>query len=304
MIEIRGAGIAGSYLAYLLSKDGYNVKVYEMRKKYDTKVCAGGVLPRVLKIINLSELEGIEIKTVDVEIGNRKIHYEGNLGKSIERRDLQIYIRDLAESEGARIIYGTAHKKFSKDAVKIIASGAKSKEILGIETHTNNVSIKPEGYYFKIYSLKKPVRYAWIFPKKDGFSVGVCGDRKWVIDHADIILNKLNAGGRKRGAYIGTYTGNPSLRVKDSWVIGDSAGLVDPLNYEGYTGAFYSALYLSKNLKSPDFTPLLNYLHTEWKLLNFASKHPAIASKFIKLWLRLVYSPKLREGRMNITPRI
>ncbi len=293
MIEIRGAGIAGSYLAYLLARSGYRVRVYELRKRNKSKACAGGVLPRVLSIMNMKEVEGVDIRSVEIEMGEKIISYHGNLGKSVNRVDLQVFLRELAESEGVKIFYGKPHKKFSRDVMKVIASGSPGGKVMGIEVHSRTAKIKPEGYYFRIYRLGLPVRYAWIFPKIDGYSVGVAGDREWVIRNMDTILRKLDAFGNKTGAYIGIYRDERSFRKDDAWLIGDAANLVDPLNYEGYTGAFYSALYLSQNIRNPNFTPLIKYLRSEWKLLKLASSYPRLAIRFIKFWLRRVYSKEL-----------
>ena len=293
MIEIRGAGIAGSYLAYLLAKKGFEVRVYELRKKDLSKPCAGGVLPRVLKIIKLGDVDYVKIKRVDVDFNGKIISHYGELGISVERDELQRYLRELAESEGAEILYSTPHKKFQKDVIKIIASGAGKTRVLGIEVHSSTVKIKPEGYFFKIYRIKYPTRYAWIFPKLSGYSVGLAGDIEWVMRNADLVMKKLGANGRKRGAYIGVYEGRTRFREGDAWHIGDAAKLVDPLNYEGYTGAFHSAFALSQNLRNPDFSSLLKYLNREWNLSKFAGRFPRIARSFIKLWLHKVYSEKL-----------
>ena len=293
MIEIRGAGIAGSYLAYLLAKKGYRVKVYEMRKRTSSKPCAGGVLPRVLKVIKLDEIEHVKINSVDVELNGKFVTYYGKLGISVERDTLQGFLREMAEGEGVEIHYSSPHRKFSKDSLKIIASGTGNTWIMGIEVHTPTVKIKPEGYFFRIYQMSYPTRYAWIFPKVSGYSVGLAGDTEWVRRNSDLVIEKLGASGRKMGAYIGVYEGKAKFREGDVWLVGDSANLVDPLNYEGYTGAFYSALFLSENLNKPDFSSLLNYLQCEWKLSKLAGKFPKISRYFIKLWLRKVYSPKL-----------
>ena len=293
MIEIRGAGIAGSYLAYLLAKKGYEVKIYEMRKRNSSKPCAGGVLPRVLKIIRFDDLEHVKIKRVDVDFDGKIVSYYGNLGISVERDELQKYLRELAESEGAEIHYSTPHREFRKDTVKVIASGARKTRVLGIEVHSPSANFKPEGYYFKIYRITYPTRYAWIFPKVSGYSIGLAGDVEWVIRNAGFVLEKLKARGRRRGAYIGVYEGDAKIHNGDIWFIGDVANLVDPLNYEGYTGSFYSAWLLSQNLSNPNFSRLLRYLEGEWKISKIAGKFPKLSRYFIKLWLRRVYSEKL-----------
>ena len=250
-------------------------------------------MPRVLKIIKLDKVENVKIRQVDVEFDGKITSHYGNLGISVERDDLQKYLREMAEGEGAKIYYSSSHRKFERRSIKVIASGAGKTNILGIEVHSLNVKIKPEGYFFKIYRIAYPTRYAWIFPKISGYSVGLAGDGGWVVRNVDLIMEKLGASGRKRGAYMGVYNGHAEFRSGYAWRIGDAANLVDPLNYEGYTGAFYSAFTLFQNLRNPDFSSLLKYLSTEWKLSKLAGRFPHVSRHFIKLWLKKVYSEKL-----------
>lgn len=291
MIQIKGAGIAGSYLAYLLSKKGYDVEVYEMRRRYDSKPCGGGIVRRVLNELSFLKLEGIKINGVVVEINKRKIVYrEKEIGLSVWRDELIRILREFAESEGSKIHYGMGIRNFKNFSVKVDASGSKRAEIFGIESSSRRVNIKVEDeFYFKIYKLRGVIRYGWIFPKIDGFSVGLAGDLNWTLKNIDLFFSKIGAGGRKKLAPIPVYRGDKNLYSNGVWKIGDSASLVDPLNYEGYTGAIFSAKFLAgdKNFKS-----LFRYLDNELRIHRMISKFPQL-SIFIKFWLRKVYSSTL-----------
>ena len=291
MIQIKGAGIAGSYLAYLLSKEGYDVEVYEMRERKESKPCGGGIVRRVMNELSFLKLDGIRIDGVIVEIGNRRTVYrEKGIGLSVWRNELLESLREIAMSEGAKINYGRGIRKLRLSEMMVDASGSKKSSVFGIEISSKRVNIEIDNkYYFRIYRIKPPIRYGWIFPKIDGYSVGLAGDLNWILKNIDPFLLKIGAEGKKKIAPIPVYKGNKNIFHEGVWKIGDSANLVDPLNYEGYTSAIFSAKFLAQN---KDFKSLFNYLDGELKIYRMLSKFPSL-SLFMKLYLKRVYSSHL-----------
>jgi kynurenine 3-monooxygenase len=121
-ITILGAGLVGSLLSIYLSKRGYKVTMYErrpdMRKE---KIVAGRSINLALSDRGWRALEGVgiadDIRAIGIPMTGRMMHsVDGkltfqNYGKegqaifSVSRGDLNKKLMDLAEKNGARIIF-------------------------------------------------------------------------------------------------------------------------------------------------------------------------------------------------------
>lgn len=109
---------------------------------------------------------------------------------------------------------------------------------------SNNMSL----YYGVI-----PQGYGWIFPKKKTLTVGFGGDYHQDLNYHEEFakfLNKLNIDYDKsefRGAMIpfGDYVKNPINKSKNLLLVGDAAGLVDPITGEGIYYAMLSGIKAS-----------------------------------------------------------
>lgn len=112
-IGIIGAGIIGSYIAWKLAEKGFNVTVFEQKKKIGKEACSGLISRRLWdKIPTNKKLEenlirGIKLKfpkkTVDIEF------YPTML--AIKRDLLDKYVVNLAEKSGAKILLGKKLKR-------------------------------------------------------------------------------------------------------------------------------------------------------------------------------------------------
>jgi len=122
-VTILGAGLVGSLLSIYLSKRGYKVTMYErrpdMRKE---KIAAGRSINLALSDRGWRGLEGVgiadDIRAIGIPMSGRMMHaVDGkltfqNYGKqgqaifSVSRGDLNKKLMDLAEKNGAKIIFG------------------------------------------------------------------------------------------------------------------------------------------------------------------------------------------------------
>lgn len=99
-----------------------------------------------------------------------------------------------------------------------------------------------------------PYGYGWIFPKKDYLTIGFIGDYDKNIDYKKefgIFLSKLGVlwdNEDYKGAFIpfGEYVKNPINKEKNLILVGDAAGLVDPISGEGIYFAIFSGLKASE----------------------------------------------------------
>ena len=90
--------------------------------------------------------------------------------------------------------------------------------------------------------------YAWVFPKSDHLSIGIACHRSKAKDlkrHYEEFLDSLNLGPHSivqwRGALIPMCKGKVSAVRGRALLLGDAAGLADPLTGEGIYNAILSA---------------------------------------------------------------
>ncbi len=286
-MKIAGAGLSGSLLAYLLARDGEDVEVWERRKRGDVKPCGGGILRRTWKLLESIGIEGVEINRVVMDYPGGHLEIEGKgLAISADMKDLVEKLREMAESEGARIHFG----KGITSGFDVDARGARSAEVLGMEGEGKGEM--EDALYFKVLDFKPPVKYLWVFPKPYGYSVGVAGPSSWVVAHGEKYLREL--GARKWRVHpIPIFRGNYSL---ESFLTGDAASLVDPLNYEGISGAVISSIAIWKRMRgeSPDLSELIKFLRWElWiyrRLGSKAFRRFFLRKPLLSFWLKKVYS--------------
>ena len=285
-MKIAGAGLSGSLLAYLLARDGFKVEVWERRRMGEVKPCGGGIVKRAWNILKPLRPEGVRIHRVVAEYSGKRIEFERrDLALSADMGELVNNLREMAESQGAVIHYG----KGISSGFDIDARGARDASVLGMEGISNN-GIE-DTLYFKILDFNPPVKYLWKFPKTEGFSVGVAGPSSWVVESGEAYLRRMGAG-KWRVHPIPIFNGNLNLDVKR---LGDAANLVDPLNYEGITGAVVSSIRAWKHLNGEgmDISEFMDFLKGEWRiyrsLRNSILRAIFTNRKFVEKWLDVVY---------------
>mgnify|MGYP003378781009 CR=1 FL=1 len=91
-----------------------------------------------------------------------------------------------------------------------------------------------------------PNGYGWVFPKKEGYTVGVGGPERNSLKMKEQLLLFLNTLGivtdsvKVKGAFI-PYGSFPKRLASDHvLLVGDAAGFVDPVNGEGIYFAILS----------------------------------------------------------------
>ena len=110
-----------------------------------------------------------------------------------------------------------------------------------------------EGNNMSLYYGVIPQGYGWIFPKKKTLTVGFGGDYDKNLNYHEEFekfLSKLGINYDKRnfrGAMLpfGEYIKNPINKSKNLLLVGDAAGLVDPITGEGIYFAMLSGIKAS-----------------------------------------------------------
>ncbi len=264
-VLVVGGGPAGSIAARNLAENGIDVILLERKLSFE-KPCGGGIPANVFDELNLpkntikKQVRTIRLispagKQLDIELKS------GSLA-IVKRGDFDNALRKEAEAKGAGIIEGEfidlldEKKYFRTQAVIngrictinseyiIAADGVNSrlKRILKIEPckclFTISEYIKEaqaESCEFWFSSSHAPHFYSWVFPSEDGISVGTGSiEPKSIKDLFEAFKERkgIKIHGEKRIYRIPLWDGKLYNKGKVLFV-GDSAGQVLPLTYEG-----------------------------------------------------------------------
>ena len=198
------------------------------------------------------------------------------------REKYDTFLLELAEKKGTQVIQGTRVISLNQDENSITfndgqkmfadfiigADGVMSrvanslfpdyhkinKLALGLETevpidHSNERITKPELYFGVI-----PWGYGWVFPKEKSFTVGVGGLKKYNPKMKNILLDLLNHRFSEnlkfqiKANYLpfGSYLSTPGF--KNILLVGDAAGLVEPITGEGIAFAMESGKLAAESI--------------------------------------------------------
>jgi geranylgeranyl reductase family protein len=274
---VVGAGPAGSTTAYRLARAGARVCLVDRARFPRDKPCGGGLTLRAVKQLPFS-VEPVVEDTVDrLELGlgyrRRFTKWSGDpLVLMTQRRLLDAFLAERAVEAGAEFRDGSKVTEVSTDGrisldgatlqadVVIGADGAngvsaRSLELtapvhgVALEGNVSHAHVDPDRYRGRavVEIGVVPGGYAWVFPKGDHVNVGVGG---WdsdgpnlrrrlgeLCDAYGIDESHVRAlrGHRlpMRGATVKPVAGRVAL-------VGDAAGLVDPLSGDGMYEAFVS----------------------------------------------------------------
>ncbi len=289
-VIIVGAGPAGATLAYELAKTGVKVLAIDKAVFPRTKCCGGGVTVRASNLIGnipADITEDTVSKAVFSFSGSSLFDgsHPNTLIQTVNRAKFDHFLVQRAAKAGANIMQGTAvtalqpinsHVEVTTNqgtfrAQYVIgADGSRSvatkyfKNInhdwfIGIETEVQVEDRDMEKWKSRILIDMgwTPKGYAWLFPKKDHLSIGVgapvnkTGSLKkgyWQF------LESLNIKRYKvlswSAGMIPMLAGKPQVVTGRIALMGDAAGLADPLTGEGIGNALLSARLAAPAVKN------------------------------------------------------
>lgn len=283
---IIGGGPAGAMAAEILARGGMSVTVFEERLGWE-KPCGGGLTHKALERYPFL-LDGTgepkRVREVEFVAPNASVaRFRAREPLVVySRARLNQVLLSRAAVEGTEIIperitnvqrasrgwalRGRA-RSYRADYL-VLAAGARSRlRSLLTEDFAARDFMLTFGYYvpgsddvLRVQFLEDFEGYAWAFPRLDHISVGICG--KVGEDRMSGLRDRLSSFMRKFG--YGTDCASvyshllPSLTVEtwsnlqiagDGWaLVGDAAGLVDPLTGEGIYYAMRSGELVAESL--------------------------------------------------------
>ncbi len=206
-VIIVGAGPAGAYLAYLLSRAGISVLVLEKKRFPRYKPCGGGITPKAVKLLDF-DLNPVIEDTVRSAVFTYQlknpvtVNFEEPIIYMVSRERFDALLLEKARESGSKIIEGTRVERVevSERRVTVYTDGkdyhgellAGADGALGVVARSlglcrhRRIAPSLECEFPASAEIIKDSRgnvkidyglihegYTWIFPKENHLSVGV-----------------------------------------------------------------------------------------------------------------------------------
>ncbi|MBE9574771.1 MAG: NAD(P)/FAD-dependent oxidoreductase [Proteobacteria bacterium] len=284
-VAIVGAGVGGSYLSYLLARNGVDTVVFDFRAPHD-KLCAGGISYKAMaKFPVLEELpcpRKVVWKSAIISPNDRMTVMDLEKPLTIfKRRDLDSALLRKAQESGAHFRKERVRSfALEGDRWRIFTEAGeyRAENLVGADgalsrTRKKLQSPLDKGEYFFAFQCFLGVQrdfvafkffpdlegYLWAFPRVDSLAVGIVAKECTREKYSDMkerlfcFIETHYPGQTKRicirGAYIPFFSPKDfyeqSICSKNWALIGDAARFVDPIGGEGIYYAIYSAEILA-----------------------------------------------------------
>ncbi|MCK5282709.1 MAG: NAD(P)/FAD-dependent oxidoreductase [Nanoarchaeota archaeon] len=279
MISIIGAGPAGLYSSYLLSGKGYEVNVFDQKKKIGLPVqCTGIVTSKIKEIIPL-EKNIIKNRIRKIELHSKNNSQSLSLKEPdlvLDREKFDQYLAEIAKKNGAKI---HLEKKFiKKEKNTILIKDLKKNKIESFRTdfligadgplspiynilnqnteknYYKGIQVRAKGSFdkdtFHVYlGSLCPNFFAWIVPENESIARIGLASQKNQISLLNEFKKKLEI---KNDSIIETQAGlipiyNPKIKTnKDNiYLIGDAASQIKSTTGGGIVQGLTAARCLS-----------------------------------------------------------
>lgn len=275
-VAVVGGGPSGLQAAISLARKGYSPIVFEKHPTIGQPIqCGEGISLSALKEFNLLSKSNLfcvrEYENCKLYLSPGTVVFGDIHSYTIDRDLFDQYLAEEAQKAGAEIklstkideVYRTDNglvikssndiKSEYKCKILILAEGpqAQLSRKLGFSSPFPLISAfeyKVEGEWgdtleFYFDKEKYPFGYCWIFPKKEETNVGIVTTAKGRKERLDKFLEEKKIIGRKIRKVGGQIPMNgPSSKLYDKrvMVVGDAAGMVNPIFYGGIRLAMLS----------------------------------------------------------------
>jgi len=275
---VVGAGPAGSTTAYRLARASARVLVLERARFPRDKPCGGGLTERALRQLPFP-VDPVVEETVDtlearLRYGARFERRSGSrLAVMTQRRRLDAYLAEQAVAAGAELREGARVTAVEGTTVRVGGETLTGEVLIGADgvngvvgrsldlgrDHQHGVALEGNvshadvdaGRYARRLVLEfgvVPGGYGWVFPKGDHVNVGVGG---WEREGPTLRAKLAELCGEHgidpdsvtdlRGYRLPMRRPSAVLARGRVALVGDAAGLVEPLTGDGIYEAFLSA---------------------------------------------------------------
>ncbi len=281
---VVGAGPAGSTAAYRLARGGASVLLVDKARFPRDKPCGGGVTLRAARLLPFSLDPVVEdvVDRFELRLGYRSSFERASdepLCLMTQRRRLDEFLVRQAEDAGAEFRDGV-QVRFDDGNVVVDGEGVSARVIVGADgvngltartfgiagDHGYGVGLEGNAPLDTRYRGRLvlelgvvPGGYAWVFPKGDHVNVGVGGwesegprlreHLRRLCDVHDVDFGALTDVRGYRLPYRHAASRFASDKVL---LVGDAAGLIDPLSGDGMYEAFVSANRAAEAVLSGD----------------------------------------------------
>jgi menaquinone-9 beta-reductase len=286
-VVIIGGGPSGSMTGISLQKKGFKSCIIDKSKFPREKLCGGLLTQKTIDFlttncpaINPDDFIVEKTNKVDFYTGNNKVttletktEYYFTERKTFDYLLIQEYKRLGGEVfEHVRVKSDSIDLK--NNVIRTANNIFKFKFVVGADgcnsVLTKKVGIKRDDYLavegecdrnpahekdFRIYLGVAKKGYGWYFPKKDYYSVGIGGDNSKgnILKQANAFFSEFgfDTVRNQKGAFIPSGKQFDFSKLhKNTIVVGDAAGFIDPITGEGLYFALLSGLFAANAIKS------------------------------------------------------
>ncbi len=276
---IVGAGPAGSTTAHRLASAGARVLLLDKAQFPREKPCGGGVTVRALHELDLDIQPVVEHAVDRVEFcfrGHRGVRRGGRrlLAYMTQRSRLDHFLVEQALAAGATFRDGVKVSEMTEHGVCVDGERIGAEVIIGADgvngASARSLGLGGDNVYAVALEGNLPYRdvadpdrwqgaltlelgaihggYGWVFPKGDHLNIGIGGwesEGPRLREHFAAFcrrcgLDKAKIAGLRGYRLVARRPGSPLVGPR-ALLIGDAAGLVNPLFGDGMSAAFVSA---------------------------------------------------------------
>ena len=274
-VAVIGAGPAGSTAAYRLARAGARVLLVDKARFPRDKPCGGGVTLRAAKLLPFSIDPVVEDVVDRLECGlDYGPHFartaRAPLAYMTQRRRLDHFLLERAGDAGADVRQGVAVDPRELDAgVVVVADGCNgtSAKALGLAPEVaHGVALEANfphdvrhAHTMTLEIAAVPGGYGWIFPKGDHVNVGVGGwgsEGPRLRDHLRVLCDhyviQIDELANLRGHRLPMRRPETRLAKGRGLLVGDAAGMLDPVSGDGIYEALVSARLAAEHILADD----------------------------------------------------
>jgi geranylgeranyl reductase family protein len=276
-VVVVGAGPAGSLTAYHLSRARARVLLIDKARFPRDKPCGGGLTYRALRQLPFSVEPVVEdvVSRVECRLRYGRSFVRGTRPVVVmtQRRRLDAFLVDRAVEAGAEFRDGSRVEVESDTRVRVAGAPVETAAVIGADG-ANGVTARALGLAGEIVhgvALEGNLRYGrvsrrryggrmvlelavvpggygWVFPKGDHVNFGVGGwgfEGPRLRDHLRRLCEEHGVRVEEladvRGHRLPLRRAGALLAGARAALVGDAAGLVDPVSGDGIYEAFFSA---------------------------------------------------------------